>query len=191
MQQSISKLRAPSPRGHRPPSWIHLGWIAGAGAGLAWLIPVPAADAAAPPPGCTPLPVQVDRHRMEHDGGDRAFITAIAPGMGENTHANPFFQVNSLSDNPIQSVIVKLTPLSTDIGLYPTQLVARYSDDSIFESGAPIFTPSSVKPIIWGPLVVNQPGKLLAAFNVKILENFRLIPQAKGFKFKLEVFGCH
>jgi hypothetical protein len=140
---------------------------------------------------CEPLAVQVDHSGSDRTGVKRMYLTQIAPGQGENTHANPFFQVNSLSEKPINSVIVKLTPLTTDIGLYPTQLVARYSDDSIFESGAPIFTPESTKPIIWGPLVVNQPGKLLSAFNVKILENFRLIPESSGFKFKIEVLGCN
>jgi hypothetical protein len=139
---------------------------------------------------CKPLSVQVDHSGSDGTGVKRIYIARIAPGQGENTHANPFFQVNSLSEKPINSVIVKLTPLTTDIGIYPTQLVARYSDDSIFESGAPIFTPDSTKPIIWGPLVVNQSGKLLSAFNVKILENFRLIPESKGFTFQVEVLGC-
>ena len=157
------------------------------GAALTLMLGVPGALAET----CVPLAVQVDPNGIRGDGITTEFITQIAPGMGENTHSNPFFQVNGLSDHPIQSAIVKLTPISTDVGIYPTQLVARYSDDSIFESGAPIFTPDSTNPIIWGPLRVNQPGKTLAAFNVKVLENFRLMPQAKGFKFKVEVLGCH
>ena len=139
---------------------------------------------------CSPLSLQVNYSGSDRTAPTRMYLTQIAPGQGVNTHANPFFLINSLSEEQINSVIVKLTPLTTDIGLYPTQLVARYSDDTIYESGAPIFTPDSTKPIIWGPLDVNQPGKLLTAFNVKILENFRLIPESKGFKFKVEVLGC-
>jgi hypothetical protein len=139
---------------------------------------------------CRPLAVQVDPQDTSLGSVSYAYTTRIAPDLGENSHANPFFDINGLSKEQINSVIVRLTPLTTDIGLYPTQLVARYSDDSIFESGAPIFTPDSTKPIIWGPLAIHQPGKILAAFNVKILENFRLIPQAKGFSFKVEVLGC-
>jgi hypothetical protein len=161
-----------------------------AGAGLRLLVMTPEAVAAEPGPNCKPLAVKVDHYRKGQPGVHRSYITTVAPGTGEDAHANPFFQVNTLSKNPIQSVFVKLTPLTTDVGLYPSMLIARYSDDSIFESAAPNFTPSSTKPILWGPLVVNQPDKRLAAFNVKILENFRLIPQAKGFTFKLEVFGC-
>ena len=129
---------------------------------------------------CSALKPQISQ------GTGQAIQMTIGPSLGFNSHGNTFFLV----DRPVKSVTIILTPLSTDTGVYPTQLVSRYNDDSIFESGAPIFTPNSLSPITWGPLTVNQPGKNLTAFNVKILENFHLYPSAKGFTYKLEAIGC-
>ncbi len=129
---------------------------------------------------CEPLSPQVSPTQ-----GKTVRLT-IGPTLGFGSHGNTYF----LIPRPIQTVTVKLTPITTDNGAYPTQLIARYSDDTIFESGAPIFVPNSNQPIIWGPLQVNQPGKVLDVFNVKILENYRLYPESKGFTYDLEVIGC-
>ena len=107
-------------------------------------------------------------------GTGNVIQATIGPTLGFNSHGNTFYLV----ERPIKSITVILTPISTDSGVYPTQLVSRYNDDSIYESGAPVFTPSSLKPFTWGPLKINQPGKNLVAFNVKILENFHLHPRA-------------
>ncbi|AFY75039.1 hypothetical protein Syn7502_03146 [Synechococcus sp. PCC 7502] len=129
---------------------------------------------------CEPLSPQVSPTQ-----GKTVRLT-IGPTLGFGSHGNTYF----LIPRPISTVTVKLTPITIDKGAYPTQLIARYSDDTIFESGAPIFVPDSTKPIIWGPLEVNQPGKVLDVFNVKILENYRLYPQSQGFTYDLEVTGC-
>ncbi len=129
---------------------------------------------------CEPLSPQVSPTQ-----GKSVRVT-IGPTLGFGSHGNTYF----LIPRPVQTVTVKLTPITTDNAAYPTQLIARYSDDTIFQSGAPVFVPNSTKPIVWGPLQVNQPGKILDVFNVKILENFRLYPQSPGFTYDLEVIGC-
>lgn len=129
---------------------------------------------------CEPLPPQVSP-----TDGNKVRVR-IAPDLGFNSHGNTYFII----PRPVSTVTIKLTPITTDTAAYPTQLIARYSDDTIFESGAPIFVPNSTKPIIWGPLQVNQSGKVFDVFNVKILENYRLYPQSKGFTYDLEAFGC-
>ncbi|WP_322878876.1 hypothetical protein [Pseudocalidococcus azoricus] len=129
---------------------------------------------------CEPLPPQVSP-----TDGNKVRVR-IAPDLGFGSHGNTYFII----PRPVSTVTIKLTPVTTDNAAYPTQLIARYSDDTIFESGAPIFVPDSTKPIIWGPLQVNQSGKVFDVFNVKILENYRLYPQSKGFTYDLEAFGC-
>lgn len=129
---------------------------------------------------CAPLPPQVSS-----TAGNTVRVT-IGPELGFGSHGNTYFLIT----RPISTVTIKLTPVTTDGASYPTQLIARYSDDTIFESGAPIFVPDSTDPIVWGPLQVNQPGKVLDVFNVKILENYRLYPQSKGFTYDLEAIGC-
>jgi hypothetical protein len=129
---------------------------------------------------CGPLPPQVSP-----TDGNTVRVT-IGPKLGFGSHGNTYFLIT----RPLSTVTVRLTPVTTDGGAYPTQLIARYSDDTIFESGAPIFTPNSTNQIVWGPLKVDQPGKVLDVFNVKILENYHLYPQSKGFTYDLEVIGC-
>lgn len=129
---------------------------------------------------CGPLPPQVSSN-----DGNTVRVT-IGPELGFGSHGNTYFLIT----RPISTVTIKLTPVTTDGGTYPTQLIARYSDDTIFESGAPAFVPNSTSPIVWGPLQVNQPGKALDVFNVKILENYRLYPESKGFTYDLEAIGC-
>lgn len=129
---------------------------------------------------CKPLKPQVSV------GSGTVVETTIGPKLGFNSHGNTFF----LTEGDITSITITLTPTTTDTASYPTQLVSRYNDDSIYESGAPIFYPKTRQPIVWGPLKVNQPGKELVAFNVKILENFHLYPASSGFSYKLSAIGC-
>lgn len=129
---------------------------------------------------CKPLRPQVSQ------GRGAVVETTIGPRLGFNSHGNTFFLV----DGAVNTITITLTPNTTDTASYPTQLVSRYNDDSIYESGAPIFHPKTKQPIVWGPLKVNQPGKELVAFNVKILENFHLYPASKGFSYKLSAIGC-
>ena len=147
-------------------------------AGLATVIATaPALSQAAE---CKSLKPQVSQ------GNGAVVETTIGPSLGDNSHGNTFFLV----DGAVKTITITLTPTTTDTASYPTQLVSRYNDDSIYESGAPIFYPKTKQPIVWGPLKVNQPGKELVAFNVKILENFHLYPASKGFSYKLSATGC-
>ena len=129
---------------------------------------------------CESLPPQVSPQ-----AGHTVPVT-IGPEMGFGSHGNTYFLIT----RPFSTVTIKLTPLTTDSAAYPTQLIARYSDDTIFETGAPVFVPDSVKPFVWGPMKIGQPGKTPNVFNVKILENYRLYPQSKGFSYQLEAVGC-
>lgn len=119
-------------------------------------------------------------------GKGNTIEVTISPKPGNNSHGNTFFLV----DQSITTATVTLRPTSTDTASYPTMLIARYDDESIYLSGAPILTPSNKEAITWGPLKVNQEGKYLVSLNVKILENFRYYPESKGFSYTLEAIGC-
>jgi len=123
---------------------------------------------------------------QKHDASNVLTIT-MNPEGNPIVWANPYFQTLK----PYKSVVVKLEPLTSDVGTYPVKIIARYNDDTIFEYGVFPIVPNTGKSYTWGPFPLNQSGKIPRILNVKVQDNYFLTPNTKGFTFKISVLGCN
>lgn len=114
----------------------------------------------------------------------------IAPKGALGPTGNTYFFL----PRPFKYVMVRLTPLTSDVGSYTVKLIARYTDDTIYEPVVQGIVPQANTPLTWGPLEVKPSfapkGKIPDAFNVKVQENYAYEPAAKGFSYTVSVEGC-
>lgn len=119
---------------------------------------------------------------------DNSIKLTIGPNKPGATWGNTYFML----PKPYQAVRIRMEQLSTDVGTYPVKLIARYSDDTIFEFMVDPVSPQKGRTLVWGPWSIKDPAgqKMPDMFNVKVQENYALTPGAKGFVYRLTVEGC-
>jgi polar amino acid transport system substrate-binding protein len=121
----------------------------------------------------------------------RVVMEKIGPNDSESPTGNTYF----LMPHEFKYVIVHLNPTSSDVGTYVVKLIARYTDDTIYEPVVEAIVPKANGNYTWGPLSVMPPAvprdKIADMFNVKVQENYALNPGAKGFSYTVSVDGCN
>jgi len=90
---------------------------------------------------------------------------------------------------------VRIEPQTSDSASYTVKLIARYSDDTIYEPVVATIYPKAGMPLTWGPIELKPAGrvpkgKVVDMFNVKVQSNYALHPAATGFTYKVSVAGC-
>lgn len=119
---------------------------------------------------------------------DNTIKLTIGPDKLGATWGNTYFML----PKPYQAVRIRMEQLSTDVGTYPVKLIARYSDDTIYEFVVDPVSPKQGRTLVWGPWSITDPAgqKIPDMFNVKVQENYALTPGARGFTYRLSVEGC-
>jgi hypothetical protein len=121
----------------------------------------------------------------------KVVMEKIGPEAAVGPTGNSYFMMT----RPFKYVVVHLHPSTSDTAPYLVKLLARYTDDTIYEPMVEAIVPKANASYKWGPLPVmarqTPRGKIADAFNVKVQENYAMDPAAKGFSYTVWVEGCN